>query len=469
MKWGLEDLGVFAGHKQLIIQTKGSFLLCCLRKGEAGAETAAEQAGLTSTASQQHEQSRSSCLLPGRQACRDGAGRNPSQGAKPACQGQNSHLWGIWAGIAGKLLWQGPRLLCNMLNSSCQNTQGEKNQIYCFVSFVLVGQHNRHLTFVRVGSSYPFFHEYTERHLLYYFTDKCFSFLTWHWRHFIHESMKSQCPCCDILALSNNMPVLYLHVRKRSFFPKGRRILLNICIMSSAAPAVASYTERATLKCKDPFWKWSVSCQLLNEVQCKNNPSHDHGDKLMILCQSGVCCPHLTSLTRYILRFVLSEFSEACSSRSLIYTVAALESTEGFMLPGMWDQSCNYSPLAGKPLLGLSCIRNRPSFLKLSKTMRSMKIAPSCEDEDCTISWGGNCAGAHVSTEGRWSLSQCIKGSPLWSQSDFQGHIWNQSASRWFSPERFPIRFLLRVLHPAFCFILENSKELLSDSPPSFL
>lgn len=212
-----------------------------------------------------------------------------------------------------------------------------------------------------------------------------------------------------------------------------------------------------------------VFCQLLNEVQCKNNPSHDHGDKLMVLWQLGVCCPHLASLTRYTPRFVLPESSEACSSRSLIYAVVALESTEGFMLPGMWDQSCNYNPLAGKPLLGLSCIRNRPSFLKLSKTMRPMKIAPSCEEEDCTISWRGNCIGAQVSTEGRWSLSQCIKGSPPWFQSDFQGHIWNQSASRWFSPERFPIRFLLSVLHPAFCFIWENSKELLSDPPFSFL
>lgn len=158
---------------------------------------------------------------------------------------------------------------------------------------------------------------------------------------------------------SNNMPVLYLHIRKRSFFPK-ERILLNICSMSSAAPAVASYTERVTLKCKDPFWKWSVSCQLLNGAQYKNSPSHDHGDKLMVLCRSGVCCPHLASLTRYIPRFVLPESSEAYSSRPLIYAVVALESTEGFMLPGMWDQSCNYSPLAGKPLLGLSCIRNRP-------------------------------------------------------------------------------------------------------------
>lgn len=139
----------------------------------------------------------------------------------------------------------------------------------------------------------------------------------------------------------------------------------------------------------------------------------------MMLCQSGVGSSHLASLTRHMPRFVLPEPSEDCSSRSLIYAVVAEESTEGFMLPGMWDQSCNYSPLAGKPLLGLSCIRNRPSFLKLSKTMRSMKIAPSCEEEDCTISWRGNCTGAQVSTEGRWSLSQCIKGSPLWSQSDF--------------------------------------------------
>lgn len=187
------------------------------------------------------------------------------------------------------------------------------------------------------------------------------------------------------LLLSNNMLVLYLHVRRRSFFPKGR-ILLSICSMSSAAPAVASYTDRTTLKCKDPFLKWSVSCQLLNEMQCRNNPSHDHGDKLMTLCWSGVGCPHLAIPTRYIQSFVLPESSEACSSRPLIYAAVALESTEGFMLPGMWDQSCNYSPLAGKPLLELSCIRNRPSFLKLSKTMRSMKIAPSCEEEDCTIS-----------------------------------------------------------------------------------
>lgn len=84
------------------------------------------------------------------------------------------------------------------------------------------------------------------------------------------------------------------------------------------------------------------------------------------------------------------------------------------MLPGMWDQSCNYSPLAGKPLLGLSCIRKRPSFLKLSKTMRSMKIAPSCEEEACTISWRNNCIGAQVSKAGRWSLSRCIKGNTLW-------------------------------------------------------
>lgn len=225
-----------------------------------------------------------------------------------------------------------------------------------------------------------------------------------HWKVNVHAVIS--------LLPSNNMPVLYLHVRKRSFFPKGR-ILLNICSMSSAAPAVASYKERGTLTYKDLFGKWSISCQLLNEVQCKNNPSHDCGDKLMILCQSGVCCPHLVSLTRHIPRFVLPESSEAGSSRPLIYAVVALESTEGFMLPGMWDQSCNYSPLAGKPLLGLSCIRNRPSFLKLSKTMRSMKIAPSCEEEDCTISWRGNCIGAQVSTEGRWSLSLCIKDSPL--------------------------------------------------------
>lgn len=51
---------------------------------------------------------------------------------------------------------------------------------------------------------------------------------------------------------SSNMPVPYLHGRKRSFSPKGR-ILFNICSMSSAAPAVASNTDRATLKCKDPF------------------------------------------------------------------------------------------------------------------------------------------------------------------------------------------------------------------------
>lgn len=143
----------------------------------------------------------------------------------------------------------------------------------------------------------------------------------------------------------------------------------------------------------------------------------------MILCQSGVCCPHLANLTRCIARFVLPESSEACSSRPLILCCCCLRKHRGFMLPGMWDQSCNYSPLAGKPLLGFSCIRNRPSFLKLSKTMRSMKMAPSCEEEDCTISWRGNCIGAQVSTEGRWSLSLCIKDSPLWFQSDFQGHI----------------------------------------------
>lgn len=128
-----------------------------------------------------------------------------------------------------------------------------------------------------------------------------------------------------------------------------------------------------------------------------------------------MCFPHLASLTMYIPRSVHPESSEACCGRPLIYAVVvALESTEGFILPGMWDQSCNYSPLAGKPLLGLSCIRNRPSFLKLSKTMRSMKIAPSCEEEACTISWRGNCIAAQVSTEGRWSLSQRIKGNTLW-------------------------------------------------------
>lgn len=69
---------------------KGCFSQCHLRKGEAGAETAAKQAGITSTASQQPEQSRSSnsnCLQPrakiGRQVCRDEAGLNSSQEGKP--------------------------------------------------------------------------------------------------------------------------------------------------------------------------------------------------------------------------------------------------------------------------------------------------------------------------------------------------------------------------------------------------
>jgi len=67
-----------------------------------------------------------------------------------------------------------------------------------------------------------------------------------------------------------------------------------------------------------------------------------------------------------IRRSIHPESTEACGRR-LIYNVVALESTEGFILAGKWDQSCNYSPLAGMPLSGLSYIRNRPSFLKLSK------------------------------------------------------------------------------------------------------
>lgn len=122
-----------------------------------------------------------------------------------------------------------------------------------------------------------------------------------------------------------------------------------------------------------------------------------------------MCCPHLASFTVYRGRSTHPESTEACCGRPLIYAVVvALESTEGFILAGKWDQSCNYSPLAGMPLSGLSYIRNRPSFLKLSKTMRSMKIAPTCEEEACTISCRGNCIGAQVSMEGRWSSSPCI-------------------------------------------------------------
>jgi len=164
-------------------------------------------------------------------------------------------------------------------------------------------------------------------------------------------------------------------------------------------------------------------------------------------------------------RSIHPESSEACSGRPLIYAVVVLESTERFILPGMWDQSCNYSPLAGKPLLGLSCIRNRLSFLKLSKTMKSMKIAPSCEEEACTISWRGNWIGVQVSTEGRWSLSQCFKGNTL--------RLWKAPLiSEWFSgpplkaiclqlalSERSPTRFLLSALHPVFCFIQENLRN----------
>lgn len=140
VKWELEDLGDFAGHRSY--RQKDLSLRCCVRKGEAGAETAAEQAGHSShqhspSASQQREQGRSrdsSWLQPraktGRQVSSDEAALKSSQEAKSARQGQNSHQGGIWAGIAEKLLWQGPRLLCNMLNRSCQNTQGERNQIY---------------------------------------------------------------------------------------------------------------------------------------------------------------------------------------------------------------------------------------------------------------------------------------------------------------------------------------------------
>lgn len=114
-----------------------------------------------------------------------------------------------------------------------------------------------------------------------------------------------------------------------------------------------------------------------------------------------------------IWRSIHPESTEACG-RTLIYVIVALESTEGFILAGMWDQFCNYSPLAGMPLLGLSYIRNRLSFLKLPKTMRSMEISSSCEEEACTISWRGNCIGAQVSTDGTWSLSPCIKNNALW-------------------------------------------------------
>jgi len=55
-----------------------------------------------------------------------------------------------------------------------------------------------------------------------------------------------------LLLKSNNMPVPCLHGRERSFSPKGR-VLFNICSMFSAAPAAASNTDKATLKCKDLF------------------------------------------------------------------------------------------------------------------------------------------------------------------------------------------------------------------------
>lgn len=113
-----------------------------------------------------------------------------------------------------------------------------------------------------------------------------------------------------------------------------------------------------------------------------------------------------------IWRSIHPDPTEACG-RTLIYAVVALESTEGFILAGMWDQSCNYSPLAGMPLLGLSYIRNRPSFLKLSKTMRFMEMSSTCE-EAYTICRRGNCIGAQVSAEGTWSLSPHIKSNALW-------------------------------------------------------
>lgn len=142
VKWELEDLGVFPWHKQLLIQTKRSLLRVLCKERWAGAETAAKQAGHSShqhspLASQQREQSRSresSCLQPraktGRQVSRDEAGLKSSQEAKSA-----SHQWGIWAGIAEKLLDQGFCATCLTVPAKTYRMRRIRSIMFCKFNF----------------------------------------------------------------------------------------------------------------------------------------------------------------------------------------------------------------------------------------------------------------------------------------------------------------------------------------------